>query len=92
MTLRVEERRKTRQVSRRSGYWRSRWHSKQDCQFAEGMQKAGVWLGIRRWPSAEVAEQKALDWMAVHWSAAEAHGITFLGVVFFPADDAKRGV
>jgi hypothetical protein len=91
MTVQVQERRKLRVAARRRGYWRSRWHSERDCQFAEGVQKAGVWLGIRRWPSAEVAEQKALDWMATHQDAAEAYGITFLGVVFFPGDRPERG-
>lgn len=86
MTVRVEVKRRKR-VLRRRGYWRSQWRSDRDCHFAEGTQKAGVWLGVCRWPSAEVAEQKALDWMAAHKDAVELYGISFLRVVFFPADD-----
>lgn len=90
MTVRVEQQRKTRAVARRRGYWRSRWHSERDCHFAEGVQKAGTWLGIRCWPSAEIAEQKAIDWMAAYGRITRQYGITFLGVVFFPDDQPSR--
>lgn len=49
------------------------------------MEKAGTWLGRYRWPSAEIAEQKALDWLAQHKDVAAYYGIAFKGVVFFPA-------
>lgn len=67
------------------GHWRSRWRSQKDCQFSDRMEKAGTWLGRYRWPSAEVAEQKALDWLAQHKDVAAYYGIAFKGVVFFPA-------
>jgi hypothetical protein len=87
MTVKLKERSETRRVARRKGYWRNRWHSERDCHFIEGIQPAGVWLGMRRWPSAEVAEQKALDWMAMHQEAMKGFGLTFLGVVHFPGND-----
>ena len=67
------------------GHWRSRWRSQKDCQFSDRMEKAGEWLGRYRWPSAEVAEQKALDWLKAHPDVARHYGIVFLDVVFFPA-------
>jgi hypothetical protein len=88
MTVHVQKRRAMRLVRRR-GYWRSRWRSERDCHFTEGVQKAGVWLGICRWPSAEIAEQKALDGMVKHRDAAEVYGIAFLGAVRFDADDQR---
>lgn len=88
MSLKLKERGEARRLARQKGYWRSRWHSERDCHFQEGVQPAGVWLGLKRWPSAEIAEQKALDWMAMHRQAMEAWGLTFLGVMYFRGDDA----
>jgi hypothetical protein len=51
--------------------------------------ESGVWLGICRWPSAEIAEQKALDWMVKHRDTVEVYGITFLGALRFDADDQR---
>lgn len=73
------------------GHWRSRWRSQKDCAFSDRMEKAGVWLGRYRWPSAEVAEQKALDWLAKHQDVARHYGIEFLDVLFFPAGSDGDG-
>jgi hypothetical protein len=75
----------------RRGHWRSRWRSQKDCRFSDRMEKAGVWLGRYPWPSAEIAEQKALDWLARHEDVAKYYGIEFLDVLFFPADAQGGG-
>lgn len=73
------------------GHWRSRWRSQKDCEFSDRMEKAGTWLGRYCWPTAEIAEQKAMEWLAKHKDVAKHYGIEFRGVVFFPAGSEGDG-
>jgi hypothetical protein len=69
------------------GFWRNKFYSLRDVVFAEGtIYKAGYWFAEMKWPSREIAEAVATKHMLVFADWVQAHGITYLGPVFFPAD------
>jgi hypothetical protein len=72
------------------GHWRNKFHSVRDAVFADGtVNKAGTWFAVMEWPSAEVAEAVAAKHMVEFAGWVEAVGITYLGPVFFPAQDPR---
>lgn len=71
----------------RKGYWRNRWWT--DCKghTADGViQEPGEYLSSYRWPSAEMAEQKAEEIM--RQMPSNLNFQRYLGPVFFPGDAA----
>lgn len=62
--------------------WRNRWFHSKDVVFASGF-RAGPseHLGPSIFPSREVAEQRADDWLREHADIVEMCGVHYLGAV-----------
>lgn len=67
--------------------WRNRWHHAKDVVFESGF-RAGPseHLGPSIFPSREVAEQRAADWLRDHPDMVELCGVIYLGAL--PDPDA----
>jgi hypothetical protein len=71
---------------RKPGWWRTRWRSQQTLHFSNYSHPVGPgeWAGYGRWPSREIADQKAQDWLKTNADLADAAGIEYLGAEFLP--------
>lgn len=73
------------------GYWQNKWWNARAFTSNEGVHHpVGNITGHGRWPTAEIAEQKAMEWLLLpaHQAGVRA-GTRWLGAVFVPED--KRG-
>ncbi|HEX5007908.1 MAG TPA: hypothetical protein VFV70_12390 [Hyphomonadaceae bacterium] len=62
--------------------WRNRWRHEKDVVFESGF-RAGpsVHLGPSVFPSREVAEERAVEWLRDYPDIVEMCGVTYLGAV-----------
>ncbi len=65
---------------RRPGYWRNRWTDEYGSNAVD--LGDGTGYGYGKYPSAELAEQKAMEHIETHRIPARA----YLGTVYFPND------
>jgi hypothetical protein len=76
-----------RKLSRiRPGHWRNQWLYHEAILHDNGVVVGpGIVFGLMKWPSAEVAEQKALeDWLDDEINGFSSEPLEYLGPVFFP--------
>ena len=62
--------------------WRNRWRHTKDVVFSDGV-RAGpsVHLGPQVFPSREIAEERAIEWLRDYPEAVELCGVIYLGAV-----------
>ncbi len=79
MTKMIERTKATpRLARRRPGYWRNRWTDEYGSNAVD--LGDGTGYGYGKYPSSELAEQKAMEHIAVHKIPARV----YLGTVHFP--------
>lgn len=87
--LRDEDLTRSARASRPARAWRNRMWSERVVQFRDGSVRGpGVWLAHLTYPSAEIAETRATEWLQVH----AAHGYPFGAVSWIeavPIEDAE---
>ncbi|MEZ5938912.1 MAG: hypothetical protein R3C52_11965 [Hyphomonadaceae bacterium] len=82
MTIKTEERTAPELSRAPRGWWRNLWYTDGPVLRSDGSTENGLHYGYGLWPSREVAEQKALDWLREHADAGPKRD-TYLGPRFF---------
>lgn len=87
--LRDQDLTRSARASRPAHGWRNRMWFERVVQFKDGgVRGPGVWLAQLTYPSAEIAETRAMEWLRVH----AAHGHPFGAVSWIeavPVGDAE---
>jgi len=81
----------------RRGYWRNRWtsrvqialHTRAAPGVIVGYAGPGEFLTESKFPTAELAEQRALENIEYHRASIRKKGIRYLGAVFFKEEGGE---
>lgn len=74
------------------GHWRNKWfsreliyiHDRENPGVVTGTKGPGEFFNAGEYPSAEIAEQRAIENLEYHADRVALKGIRYLGPVFFP--------
>ena len=80
-----DQRTRARKATAPSKRWRNRWRHTKDVVFSDGV-RAGpsVHLGQQVFPSREIAEERAAEWLREYPDVVELCGVIWLGAVAEP--------